>query len=163
MKKAIVVLGLMAASGWGAWRWWGSSSSTEAKPDASLTLDRIWIDHIPRNDRDMVQMFAAITEQPFGGFNATSQWKGSFELFRHETHGDQLRVVFPQTGERQTIRAKATRCNVNGMDFCLELSGTSRGVKKYFSRKGWEIEGVRSADDLRGRIEALRRNEGELH
>ena len=25
-------------------------------------FDRIWIDHVPRNDRDTVQVFAAITD-----------------------------------------------------------------------------------------------------
>ena len=34
------------------------------------------------------------------------------------------------------------------MDFCLELEGSSRGVKKYYSREGWEIGNVRDIDTL---------------
>ena len=34
------------------------------------------------------------------------------------------------------------------MDFCLELEGSSRGVKKYYSREGWEIGTVRDITDV---------------
>ncbi|MGE0869859.1 MAG: hypothetical protein AB7P03_14940 [Kofleriaceae bacterium] len=152
MKKAILAVGLAATASYGAWRWW---SSEPAALEANLTLDRIWVDHIPRNDRDMFQIFIAITDEPIGIFNETSQWKGSFELFKYEAHDTEIRAVFPQNGDREKITAKATRCNENRMDFCLELSGSSRGVKRYYSQKGWEIEGARTLDDLQHRTEEV--------
>jgi hypothetical protein len=160
MKKAILVLGLMAAAGFGVWRWRGWAP--EPKHDAKLVLDRIWIDHVPRNDRDVIQVFAALSEEAFGVFNATSQWRGSFEVFRHETRGDEIRAMYPQTGDREKIRAKATRCDEREMDYCLELSGASRGVKKYYSRKGWEIDGKTSVHKLRHRIADITEIAGTL-
>ena len=83
-----------------------------------------------------------------GVFQAASRWKGEFELFRYEKHGDELRVVFPQTGTRDRVKARATECNRGGMDYCLELEGSSRGVKKYYSREGWDIGNVRDVERL---------------
>jgi len=123
--------------------------------DQNVMLDRFWIDHVPQNDRDLFNVFVAITEQPLGIFDKTSRWVGNFELFQYEAHDGELRVLYGQTGEREQIKAKATRCNEGGMDYCLELAGASRGVKKYYSMEGWVIEGADSLDHLRDRIAAL--------
>ena len=153
MKKPLLTLALLGTVSFGAYR---LLRSDEAKPAAApvaqeteqLTLDRIWIDHIPRNERDTIQVFAAITEEPFGVFQAASQWKGAHELFRYEGHGNELRIIYPQNNDRDSVKHKASRCNEGSFDFCLELSGNSRGVKRYYSRKGWEIENVHSQAEL---------------
>lgn len=151
MKKALLAMAVLAGTGYGVYQW----SSDEAPParthDVSVT-DRLWIDHIPRNDKDTIQIFVAITEEPIGVFQAASQWKGEFEFFRYEQHGGELRILFPQTGTRDRVRAKATECNKNGMDYCLELEGSSRGVKRYYSREGWEIGSVRDLDAIRAKL-----------
>jgi hypothetical protein len=136
MKKLLLLV-VVATVGVVAWRW--QSNAKETPSDARLVTDRLWIDHLPRNDRDVFQAFAALSEEPMGVFQETSVWKGSYEVFRYEGHGDELRIVFPQNGDRETVRAKARTCNEGGMDYCLELSGTKRGAKRYYSRKGWEI------------------------
>lgn len=139
MKKALIGMALVGGvAGYLALR---SGSSEEVVSDDSLIVNRIWIDHIPRDDRDTIQVFVAITEQPFGIFQAASQWKGNYELFRYERNGGELRVVYGQSGERETIKAKATACGERDWDFCLELKG-GRGAKRYYSMKGWEIEGT---------------------
>jgi hypothetical protein len=148
MKKALLAMVAVTAAGYGVYRWQSDAPAVPSTIDDDLVTDRLWIDHIPRNDRDMVQIFAAITEEPIGIFQATSQWKGEFELFRYEKQGNELRVVFPQTGTKDKVKAKATRCDQRGMDFCLELEGASRGVKKYYSREGWEIGSVRDLNAL---------------
>lgn len=147
MKKALLAMVVVAGAGYGVYQWRGDSKPAP-KADDDLIVDRLWVDHIPRNDKDIIQIFAAITEEPVGIFQATSQWKGEFELFRYERSGSELRVVFPQTNTKDRVKAKATRCNQRGMDFCLELEGSSRGVKKYYSREGWEIGSVKDADAL---------------
>lgn len=157
MKKPLLILALMGTVSYGAYRMLGSSSSEQPAVNDSekLVLDRIWIDHIPRNERDTIQVFAAITEEPFGVFQAASTWKGNYELFRYEAKGNELRIVYPQNNDRETVKHNARRCSENGMDFCLELSGGSRGVKRYYSRKGWEIENVDSVNELNDRTEAV--------
>jgi hypothetical protein len=154
MKKALLVTVLLATATYAGWRWVGGSSG-DATDGNQLALDRIWLDHIPVNDRDTVQVFAALTEEPVGIFQAASQWRGAYELFRYQGRGDKLDVVFPQTRERENVQTRATRCNDSGMDYCLELSGTSRGVKRYYSRKGWEIGGAKTADDIAHRVDAI--------
>jgi hypothetical protein len=156
MKKPLLTLALLGTLSYGAYRMFGSESKpapvAQAAETEQLTLDRIWIDHIPRNERDTIQVFAAITEEPFGVFQAASQWKGAYEMFRYEAHGDELRVLYPQNNDRETVKHSARRCNEGSFDFCLELKG-GRGVKKYYSRKGWEIENVHSAAELNDRTD----------
>jgi hypothetical protein len=153
MKKLVLVAVLAVIGGLGVYRW-KSAPKAEAT-DAKLVTDRIWIDHMPRNDRDTINVFAALTEQPVGVFQAASQWKGAYELFRYEAHGDEMRLVFPQTGDREKITAKARRCSERGMDFCLELDGASRGVKRYYSRKGWEVGASVTPGQLEDKIMEL--------
>lgn len=146
MKKALLAMVVIAGAGYGVVRFRGEAPAP--RHDKTLVTDRLWIDHIPRGEKDVVQIFAAITEEPVGVFQAASRWKGEFEFFRYESHGDEFRMVFPQTGTRDRVRMKATECNRGGMDFCLEIDGASRGVKRYYSREGWEIGSVRDIDTL---------------
>ena len=137
MKKVLLVA-IVAVVGAGAWRWHTRAHHAVAQDSDHLVEDRLWIDHLPRNDRDVVQVFASISEGGIGVFQQTSAWKGSFEIFQYQAKGDKLQVIYPQTGDKETIQAKARRCNEGGMDYCLELSG-GRGVKRYYSQEGWEI------------------------
>ena len=110
------------------------------KTQAHLVRDRVWLDHMPRNDRDTVNVFAVLSRQAVGGFQATSAWKGNFELFRYEQNGDEIRVVYPQTGDKEKLTVRARECNEKGMDYCLDVEGSSHGVKRYYSREEWVIE-----------------------
>ncbi|HTJ45895.1 MAG TPA: hypothetical protein VL463_27515 [Kofleriaceae bacterium] len=148
MTKRGWIVALVVVSSFFAWR---QLRGSDRDRDRVGVADRIWIDHIPSSDRDAVNAFIVLTEEPVGIFQQSSVWRGAFEIFRWEGRGDQLRVVYPQTGEKETIRARATRCDERGMDYCLEVSGASHGVAKYYSRKGWEIDG----DDLAGATRAL--------
>ena len=152
MKKVLLVI-VAVVVGVSLWSWRRGAAPDS---DKNLITDRIWIDHIPRGERDTIQVFAAVSEHSVGVFQATSQWRGAFEAFRYETSGGEMRLLFPQTGDRETVRAKARRCNEGGMDFCLELDGASRGVKRYYSREGWEIGGARDLDAIEHQIDAVR-------
>ena len=144
MKKAILGLVLVLVAAVSVWKLRSNDAvvASDRATAGDLVLDRIWIDHLPKSDKDIFQVFLALTEQPFGVFQAASQWKGSYEIFRYEAHGDEIRIVYPQSNEKEKVRAKARRCKENGMDYCLELEGSTRGVKKYYSQKGWEIDGA---------------------
>lgn len=152
MKKPVVLVVLIAAVV-SVWSW---QRGEPAAAPARLFADRVWIDHIPRSDKDTIQVFLAVSEHATGVFQATSAWRGSFELFRYEASAGELRVIYPQTGEREAIHVKARTCSERDMDYCLELDGASRGVKRYYSRKGWEIERGRDLDAARLQVEALR-------
>jgi hypothetical protein len=157
MKKALLAVAVVSTMGYGAYRMHSSSGPAPADSE-QLVLDRLWIDHIPKTETDTVQVFVAITEEPFGAFQAASQWRGAYELFTYERGKDELRITYPQTRERETVKAVGRRCDEGSMDYCLELKGASRGVKKYYSRKGWELDGVnRAALETRSKalLEAL--------
>lgn len=153
MKKLVLlaILGTVAIAS--VWSW--KRTSEPVAIDNKLIADRIWIDHLPRNDRDTVNVFAMLSEHSVGVFQATSQWRGNFEVFRYEASGGDLRMVYPQTGDREKARTKARRCNEGGMDFCLEIDGASRGVKKYYSQEGWEIGATHDLDAVKHRIDSL--------
>jgi len=108
-------------------------------PDEKLVFDRIWLDHLPANDRDMVHVFAVLRDDGFGVFQSTSRWKGEHELFQNEPRGGKLVVFYPQSRQREEITYRAGACDGGEFEYCLELKGASRGVKKYVSKKGWEI------------------------
>lgn len=111
---------------------------------------------MPRSDKDTIQAFVAISEHSVGAFQATSVWRGKFEAFRYEANAGELRLLYPQTSDREAVRVKARRCDEQGMEYCLELDGASRGVKRYYSRKGWEIEGAHDLPTAQRRVEAVR-------
>src|SRR5262245_30170099 len=131
----------------------GGNEADVAEP--GLAFDRLWIDRLPTKPRDTFNTFVAITEEPLGVFQSGSQWKGSYEFFGYEARGEELRLVFLQTGEKEKAKIRAWQCKENGMDYCLELTGSSRGVKRYHSRRGWEIGGVTRPEQLRDRVDAI--------
>ncbi|MDB4959750.1 MAG: hypothetical protein JWO36_7319 [Myxococcales bacterium] len=143
MKK-LLVLAVVSTVAFAGYRW-NAASSAE---DKGLAQDRVWIDHLPRGERDMINVFVLLTEHPIGAFQQTSAWKGGFEAFRYEANGGEVRAVYPQTGDREKFKVRATKCTENQMDYCLEIEGASRGVKRYYSRKGWEIDSRDRADAI---------------
>lgn len=138
-KLALVAIASLAAGSLWALHHHRATSRDDAAA-AHLVEDRVWLDHLPRNDKDTVQLFALLSDQSFGIFQATSAWRGQHEIFRFELDRAELRLVYPQTGDRERATVKARQCDDNGMDYCLEITGASHGVKKYYSRKGWEID-----------------------
>src|SRR5690348_1262559 len=140
MSKRIGWIVVVALVGLVVWRWRGSPSADTSDDGGVRVAQRFWIDHIPTSDRDAIAVFVLIDDEHVGVFQKASAWRGAFEVFRWTGRAGDIQVLYPQTGEKEVIRAKARRCNASGMDFCLELSGNSRGVQRYYSKKGWEID-----------------------
>lgn len=154
MKKALLVVALISTASYATYKW--TRTAPEPTVAKITALDRIWIDHLPKTESDTINIFAAITEEPMGVFQATSMWKGNFELFVYEAHGDTIRATYPQDRSREELKVSATECSeVRDMDYCLEIKGASRGPKKYYSRKGWEIDTASSVEDVTLRGKAI--------
>ena len=138
MKKLLFLLLLILAA-YLLWRYWWRDDAEMARGQ-ELFYDRIWVDHLPRNETDTFQIMVAVTEQPLGVFQQTSRWKGQFELFKYQARGDgQVELVYPQTNTREKVRYRAWKCKEQSFDFCLQVDGASRGIKKYYSLEGMEI------------------------
>jgi hypothetical protein len=152
MKKLLVVVAVLIGVVWWVRRGHERGAPGPARP---LVFDRIWIDRVPTRETDIAQVFLAITEEPIGLFNASSRWKGEFELFRYEPRAEgELQLLYPQTQTREKVRYQATECDVPGFHYCLELQGASRGVRKYYSQRGWEIGSVAEGQAKLARLRA---------
>jgi hypothetical protein len=155
MKK-LVMLGVVATVAVATWRigFHHSTTTATAATDGKLAFDRLWIDHLPKNDRDPVRIFVALTEEPFGVFQTTTNWKGEYEVFTYEANGNEVRALFPQDRSRERFLVDGTECHENKMDYCLEIKGASRAAKRYYSMKGWELDGT-SARSMHDRVDAI--------
>lgn len=153
-KRRLMIGGLALVAALGLVRW--ISGGGDAEPsDPDLVLDRIWVDQLATRPKDVMNVFVAITQQPVGIFQSTTQWKGSYEIFQYTASGDHLRIVYPQTGETEKVKVRAWRCKQGEMDYCLELRGASRGVKRYQSQRGWEIGGLARPEQILDRIASV--------
>lgn len=150
MNKLLVVVGVAAALA-GAWRWHAHSVEATDGGGNKLLVDRLWIDHIPRSEREMVKAFVVLSEEPVGGFHEASRWAGNYEAFKYTRGGGELRVLYPQTGKTETIKARARTCSEGKFDFCLELDG-GKGAKRYYSREGWELRTLGDEQQLLGHL-----------
>jgi hypothetical protein len=142
MNKLLAVVGIagLAVAGWTI-----HSHKAIATDGGKLVADRVWIDHMPKSERDMVNVFVVVTSNPVGIFQAASRWQGQFEMFKYEQKANEIRVVFPQTGAKETLEATAKKCDQQGFDFCLQLDGGKHGVTRYYSMQGWDVGTVDAA------------------
>ena len=147
MKK-LILMAIVAAAAWSGWH--ARRSAPPEVTGARLVFNRLWIDHLPTGERDPVNLFLVSRPESLGVFAEGSMWRGQMERFRFETEGDELRIVYPWSGDRERVTVNAAACHVDHMDFCLELTGSSHGVTRYFSRHGWErqsMDGLRTLAD----------------
>jgi hypothetical protein len=148
MKK--IALGMILLVGGGlAWRAWRSDA-----PDPKLVFDRFWIDHQPRDVEEKFQVFFINSEFPFGRFVTRTAFLGSFEEFHYHVRPREegvLDFLFGSTREIQRVKLTAKSCNESGFDYCLDINGTSRGVKRYYSKKEWQQ--LKTEDALVDRVE----------
>jgi hypothetical protein len=152
MKKLLFLL-LLVLAAYLLWRWWRSDA--EVARGQEIFYDRIWVDHMPKNETDTIEAFGAVTEQPMGMFAASSSWKGSYELFRWEARGDgRVALSFPQSGKREEARYRAWKCNERSFQYCMEITGSSHGARRYYSLEEWEI-GSHSIDEAKKDVQKL--------
>jgi hypothetical protein len=148
MKKLFLAVGV-AAMVYGGWQWRSHHDRDRNKVDV---YNKLWIDHHPTSERDPFNVFVAHTPEGLGGFAEETIWRGQIERFRFEPGPGEIRAVFPWTNDRETIKVEAKRCDADGFDYCLEMTGSSHGVKKYYSRKQWERRGLDDIDAIRAEL-----------
>ncbi|MGK4005763.1 hypothetical protein WMF31_24255 [Sorangium sp. So ce1036] len=134
-RMTAAVIALAAAAG-------GYGLLSSRGSDAKTLVGRVWIERIPRDDTDPIELVAILADEPIGMFRRASRYEGSYALFRYELRGDdKLQLLFPQDRSKHEVAFDARPCDVKGFDYCLDLSGSPRGAAKYYSRKEWEIDG----------------------
>lgn len=148
MKK-LILGAVLATAVYGAYRWQHEPAETAHR---QLAFNRIWVDHLPTGEKDPFHVFAAFPDFAQGGFAVETRWHGEVERFRFERHDETLRAIFPWSGDREHIELHAYRCEENDMDFCLEMTGSKRGAKKYYSRTGWERRSVEDVETFKATL-----------
>jgi hypothetical protein len=134
MKKLglIVLLALAGGVGWRA--------RTHDSADSKLIFDRFWVDHEPRAKHETFLAMWVMSEHPVGRFVTRTIWTGQWEEFHYHLRPRQdgsMDLLFGNSDERQRLNWKVRACRENGFDYCLDVSGTSRGTAHYYSKKAW--------------------------
>jgi hypothetical protein len=124
-----------------------SSSTTQVSSEdaAKLLIDRNWLDRMPETERDHLFVYRFVPKMGGGVFQDRTLYKGTFELFRFEATGNEIRFDLPET--KQKVTSAYTIKTVDGpAPFDLELSipDDPRGPKTYY--------GIRSETDPHGAL-----------
>lgn len=156
MKTRHVALGaaLLALSAVGV-----RSACNAVSTDADETLvGRVWLDHIPTKPNEHAEWFVVIAQTDRAGqgvFARASQFEGTFNVFTwSDAKQGELLVEFPQDGSRHKVKYTATKCDKAGFDYCLEITGAPKGVARYGSKRGWELD-VDDPSELDGALRAF--------
>ena len=133
MKKLLAV-GVVALVGFFALR-------SHHAADPKLSYDRFWVDHEPRGPYDQFLAFWISGEYPVGQFAVRNMWKGTWEGFHYHIvpkNDGEMDMLFGEEPLRERVTLRATACNEKGFDYCLDVIGSTRGAKRYYSKKEWQ-------------------------
>jgi hypothetical protein len=141
-RKVVISSILAGACVLGLWR----MSSTDTDGEVASTghfANRLWIERMPADERDMVAYFAAfkLPEGRFGATGRASQWRQFTEVFRWALEGDRLRAVFPQERIRAEFQVRTWECRGEApspFELCLRISKGERS-HVFYSMEEWEI------------------------
>lgn len=138
MNKLLVMVGVVGLMVGG----WKLAHRHHVDDGKLQVTDRLWVDHMPKHDRDLLRVIVALThdhdDQNVGFVQFGSRWHGQFDRFRFDRNGDDLAVEFPQNSWKATWHTKVSRCSVGDFTLCLEVTAP-RGTFHYFSRDEWVI------------------------
>jgi hypothetical protein len=137
MRKIIVAL-LICSTAALVWR-------AHDRDESGLAFDRFWIDHIPTGPKDKFETMVMGQRHHIGVFGSQSPWAGRWEGFRFSARdGGKIELTFPASDARETVTVRARRCDEAGFDYCLELSGSSHGARRYYSKREWDQGGMQN-------------------
>jgi hypothetical protein len=107
-------------------------------------VNQVWIERLPRNERDMIWHFVAVEkgDKRGGALGRGSRWRLAVDWFRWKRQGDRIELDTPQTRCRSTLKARVWECAGQAprpFELCLEMT-TGEHVFRYFSRKSWVIK-----------------------
>jgi hypothetical protein len=110
----------------------------------TLLVNRPWVDHMPRSERDMVTQLVFLDKdgKKFGAMLRASRWRQLAELFRWETrNSSSVTVEFPQNNKSLAVSTRVWACKdaPKGFDLCLQVSLLGKGVRLY-SNKKWSLD-----------------------
>jgi hypothetical protein len=129
---------LVLAVGAGAW-WLSHRDDGRTK----RLVNQIWIERMPRHERDMVWAGVLVEEgkDRMGAVVHGSKWRAHSDLLLWRLDGNLLHTRFPQDNRRFDFKARTWECAgkvPEPFELCLELERAGR-VLRFYSRKEWEL------------------------
>ncbi len=116
-------------------------------------VDRLWIDHMPDGDRDLVGKLAVVRSLEHGRFGVLehgSVWRQRTEIFQWTLRDSRLDTRWPQDREHLSFTVHTRECEDEApepFELCLDLTEDGDTVTLY-SRWDWVIR-PRAEDDER--------------
>jgi len=128
-----------------------ASTSIDDGEARRLLLDRNWIDRMPTTERDRLHVYRFVPSMGGGVFQDRTLYKGTFELFRFSTTGDEIHFDLPET--HQDVVSKFRIDSVDGpepFDLKLTIEADPRGPQVYY---GMRAETDRDGHLLEARLQ----------
>ena len=153
-RTALLAALTLVLAAWWLWPSQANNSIDTSGGDFDTLANRIWIDHIPTNERDKINVFILFDDPTFGGFSKSSAYEGDWANF--EWSLDQGLVFHMlQADKKHRVHPKiASGAACAPFDHCLTLKGAPRGPKKYGSMEDWVVN-AQAEFDVRETIAAL--------
>jgi hypothetical protein len=102
---------------------------------AELLENRNWMDSWPTGESDRLHVYRFTPSMGGGVFQDRTLFAGHFELFTYEVDGEHLTIQWPHSKEEDRMVFRIQRADGPApFDLRLELSGSSRGPRRYFAR-----------------------------
>lgn len=102
---------------------------------AALLENRNWMDRWPTSKDDRIHVYRFTPAMGGGVYQDRTLFRGTFELFTYQVHGDVIEIRFPDTGTIARTRFHISR--VNGpppFDLRLTFDHSARGPRILFGR-----------------------------
>ncbi|MCB9649120.1 MAG: hypothetical protein H6730_21320 [Deltaproteobacteria bacterium] len=141
MRPARVTLLILVAAtalilGYAGYR--TSAPELARKPDVKIT-NRVWVNKVPKNDRDVVTYFVLLDrmKQRVGALAHVSAWRLYADRLRFRLDGSTLVLESPQEQATTKFKVRTWACPKEApkpYDLCMELSQGSRKIVLYSER-----------------------------
>jgi hypothetical protein len=154
MRAKLIGAVLVAITAAGALLW---PSDKDPEQDSRYLVGRLWVERLPKSERDQVHFLALIDEgrDKVGTLAFASAWRVQAENFRFQLQHSRLKLDFPQDHKRLALKVKSYKCKApEPFTLCLELknkSGKDEAEKtfRFYSREDWSFDdGAFDGDEL---------------
>jgi hypothetical protein len=129
--------------------WSGRSPSTAS---TEFLTDRVWIDRVTEEPRELVDMMFFAHRGEFGMTGKSSHYRLTLDSVQWNLDGDRLGIHELQEDRRTSHQVKTWRCQEGeapseDFEYCMSLTGPN-GSKKFYA-KDQDDEALRALIDAR--------------
>lgn len=121
------------------------------RPGLELMVNRVWIDRLPRNERDMINQLLFIQQDSdrIGAVVRASVWRRFIELNRWKPNKNGVELHFPQSDRKLKVGTRAYPCKGKApepFELCLDITVVGQ-TRRLYSMKEWKIDAT-TPDDI---------------